>query len=82
MIRKWCNQKEIPTPKTEVGKNLLNNQVLVLRKHIVSQVSSYFPIGGHSENTKTYIRCKRHKNSMPEHKTIGTTTKVLPWNDQ
>ena len=27
MIRKWRSQKEIPTPTTEVGKNLINNQV-------------------------------------------------------
>ena len=28
-IRKWRNQKKIPTPKTEVGKNQTNNQVLI-----------------------------------------------------
>ena len=31
-IRKRCNQKKIPTPKTEVGKNQTNNQVLIPRK--------------------------------------------------
>ena len=34
MIRKMRNQKEISTPKTEVGKN--DNYGLILRKHIVS----------------------------------------------
>ena len=29
-------------------KNLINNQVLILRKHIVRRMSSFFPIGGHS----------------------------------
>ena len=42
MIRKWCNQKEIPTKNTEMGKNKINNQVLILRKHIVSLVNSFF----------------------------------------
>ena len=42
------NQKEITTPKTEVEKNLIDNQALIRRKHIVSRVSSYFSIGGHS----------------------------------
>ena len=28
-IRKRRNQKEIPTPKTEVGKNQTNNQALI-----------------------------------------------------
>ena len=28
-IRKRRNQKKIPTPKTEVGKNQTNNQVLI-----------------------------------------------------
>ena len=38
-----ANQKKIPTPKTEVGKNQTNNQVLYTMKHIVSRMSSYFP---------------------------------------
>ena len=33
------------TCKTEVGKNLINTKVLILRKHIISRVSGYFPIG-------------------------------------
>ena len=43
MIRKWRIQKEIPTPKTEVGKTKLT-----ISKHTISRVSSNFPIGGHS----------------------------------
>ena len=37
MIKKWRNQEEIPIPKTEVEKKKqIYNQVLILRKHIVS----------------------------------------------
>ena len=43
---KFRNQKEISTPKTEVGKYLIDNKVVILRAHIGSRVSSYFPIGG------------------------------------
>ena len=42
MIRKWRNQKEITAPQTEGWENDTS------RKHIVSRVSSYSPIGGHS----------------------------------
>ena len=56
MIRKRRNQKENPTSKTEVGKPKLTIRYLfILRKHIVSRVSSYFPIGGHSV-TRTLIK--------------------------
>ena len=34
--------------KIDAGKNQIDNQELILREHIVSLVSSYFPIGGHS----------------------------------
>ena len=34
--------------KNRDGKNYIDNWVLILRKHIVSRVSGYFPIGGHS----------------------------------
>ena len=47
MIRKRGNQKEIPTPKTKVGKTKLTIRYLY-SENIVSRVSSYFPIGGHS----------------------------------
>ena len=40
MIRKSRNQKEIPTKKTDVGKNQIDNYVPILTKHIVSRVSS------------------------------------------
>ena len=42
-IRKRRNQKKTPTPKTKVGKNQTNNQVLIPRKHFASRMSSYFP---------------------------------------
>ena len=42
-IRKRRYQKKIPTPKTKVGKNQTNNQVLYTMKHIVSRMTSYFP---------------------------------------
>ena len=41
MIRKWRNQKEIPTTKTEVGKKLIDNQVQIQREHIVNQVNLF-----------------------------------------
>ena len=41
---KWRNQKDIPTPKTEVGKTKSTFRYLsVLGKYIVSRVSSCFP---------------------------------------
>ena len=38
MTRKLSNQKEIPTPRTDVGKELNKQQgtVLILRKHTVN----------------------------------------------
>ena len=39
MIRKLCNQKEILTPKTEVGKNEITNQVLRNTKKIYCKPS-------------------------------------------
>ena len=54
-IRKRHNQKEIPTTKTEVGKTKLTLEYLHIVKHIVSRVSSYFPIGSNSV-TRTYIK--------------------------
>ena len=47
--------------------------VLILRKHFVSRVSSYFPIGGQSDlntNMKTYIRFKQHKIRLQNIKQI------------
>ena len=34
--------------KNRGGKNLIDNWVLILRKHNVSRASSYFGIGGHT----------------------------------
>ena len=44
------NDQELgqPTPKTGAGKNLINNRVFILRKHILSRVSSFFLIDDHS----------------------------------
>ena len=91
MTRKACNRREIPIPKTELRKTKLTIRYLynVLRKHIVSRVSSCFPIGGHSV-TRTWIKYENvHKvqtvqNSTPKHnlKSNGTTTGVLPRYDQ
>ena len=61
------DQKKIPTPKTEVGKNQTNNQVLYTMKHIVSRMSSYFPNRwplsylNLTKIMKTYIRRQQHK---------------------
>ena len=70
------------------GENLIDNQVLILRKHIVRRVSSYFPNRRPFSNPnlnkhmKTYLRLKQQTNSTPKHKTNGTATEVSPWNDQ
>ena len=69
-----------------VGKNQNVTQVLVPRKH-VSRVGSYSLIGGHSV-TRTELRYENvHKAQTArkfdsKHKTIRTTLKVSPWNDQ
>ena len=34
--------------KNRGGKNYFDDHVRIIRKHIVSRVSSYFPIDGHS----------------------------------
>ena len=39
----------------------MDNYVLILRKHIVSRVSSYFPEGGHSVTRNVIKICKRIK---------------------
>ena len=36
MIRKWCNQRDIPTPKKQI-----DNKAIILREHIVSRVSFF-----------------------------------------
>ena len=72
MIRKWRNQKEIPTPQTEGWeKTKVTLRLFIPRKHIVSRVSSNSTIGGHSVS-RTYLKYKQN----------GTTTEVSPWNDQ
>ena len=48
-------RKKFPHQKPRWGNNQINNQVLILRKHIVSRVGSYFtnswPLG-HPNLTK------------------------------
>ena len=57
--RKRCSRKEIPTPKTEMGKKLNWQLGTYTRKHIISRVSSYFPIGGHSvTQTVKFVKFK------------------------
>ena len=49
MIRKWNNQKVIPTPKTKVGKKQLNLQSGTdTKEYILSRMSKFFPECGHS----------------------------------
>ena len=55
------NDQEI-TPKTEVGNNQTNNQVLILRTYIASRVNRYFhklPSVTQTQlkNMETYIWC-------------------------
>ena len=47
LIQQSRNQKEIPTPETEVEKNQIANQAHILRKHF-NRESSYFQIRGQS----------------------------------
>ena len=90
MISKWCNQKEIHTPKTDVGKKL-NEQSSThtkktYRKPIVSRVSSYFsPIGGNSklnyENIQKVQTAKKFNaktsNSKNHHRSIALERFVI-----
>ena len=66
--------------KIRGGKNKAKNQALILRKHIASRVNSYFLNKwphSHPNLTKNEII-----HVTPRHKTIITTTKVSPLNDQ
>ena len=72
MIRKWCNQKEIPIPKTTAGKEL-NTKVLIHRKHIVSRGSSYFPNRqplSYPNLTKNMKAHKRANSTKMQHQNI------------
>ena len=55
LSKKRLNQKKTPTPKTRGDKTLTDNEVLKLRNHIVSRVSSYFAIGGPQINRNLNI---------------------------
>ena len=51
MLRKYFNQKEITSPKTEVEKTKLTEvtyNFYTKGTYIGSRVSRYFPKGGHS----------------------------------
>ena len=88
MIRKMHNQNEIPTPKTEVGKNtnwqLGTYTYRTYRKPSEQLFPNRRPLSyPHLTKTmKTYICSKQHKKSTQKHKTNRTTTEVSPWNDQ
>ena len=66
MIRKKANQKEVPTPKTEVGKTKLTNMYQYVCRKPSEQLSpdrrplNYPKL---DKNMKTYIRFKQHKNN-------------------
>ena len=82
-IRKRRNKKEIPTPKTEVGKTKLKIRYLcikIYRKPSGQLFPNRRPLSypNLDKNMITYIRFKHHKNPTPKHKTNGTTTEVSP----
>ena len=62
------------------GDEKIDNQVLILRNQIVSRVSSYSPIGGHSVTRKLkYENAQKVQIAlkMPQqNKSIRTTTEV------
>ena len=71
MIRKRSNQKEIPTPKTEVGKNKSTiNKYLYLAFPYRKSYEQLFPnrrplsYPNLDKNMKTHIRFKQHKNRL------------------
>ena len=47
-IRKRRNQKKVPTPKTEMGKNKLTIRHLYHENISYAEWAAIFPIGGHS----------------------------------
>ena len=60
MIRKWRNQKEIPSPKSKAGKQIRANIKKKYRKPSKQLFPNRLP---HSNLTmKTHIWCKQHKN--------------------
>ena len=70
----------ISTSKTDVGKKQIDNKVLILKEHIVSRVSGYFPIGVNLAKTmKTYIRFKQHKNRLDLFKSQKNKGFYLIW---
>ena len=46
--KEMAKSEKNPTPyKIKVGKYKIDSEVLMLRKHIISRMSSYFLMGGH-----------------------------------
>ena len=71
MIRKRRNQKEIPTPKTEVGKTKLTIRYLYLktyRKPSEQLFPNRRPLSNlnFNKNMKTHIRIKQYNNLTPK----------------
>ena len=72
-----------------MGEKINNDQVLILRKHIVSRVNIFFPkrrplsypnlIKIMNENVRKVLKARKFK---PKIKHNRTTTEVSPWNDQ
>ena len=77
MIRKRRNQKDIPTPNTEVGKKLNWQLGTYTKKTYCKPSGQLFPNRRSlsypnltTENMKTYIRFKQHKNLLENIKQI------------
>ena len=75
MIRKRI-QKEIPTPKTLMGKKLNWLPGTYTKKTYRKPSEQLFPIRrplsyqNLTKNMNTNIKCKQHENSTPKHNTI------------
>ena len=78
MIRKRCNQKEIPIPKTKVGK-LETCTKKTYSKPSEQLFSNRRPL---SYLKLKYEKAHKVQTAQKSTKTIRTTTKVSLWNDQ
>ena len=56
--QKKAQSEKDSIPKTEVGKNLINNQVLIPRNISLVELAAIFPIGDHAV-TLTYDNVRR-----------------------
>ena len=82
-MKKLCSQKEISTPKTEVGKNYINNQVFILSEQLFPNRR---PLS-YTNLTKNMKTCLGENSTKIQHQNIKqltttTVTEVSPWNDQ